>query len=79
MWKDAKTQMQFSWCEGEVEKHYKDYEDALGEGTFSLSNPGIWGITEGKRVSELELTDRLFYQHLEQSLGPEKLMRMELL
>ena len=68
--------------EGEVEradKHFEDHEDALGEGTFSLSNPGIWGITEGKRVSELELTDRLFYQHLEQSLGPEKLMRMELL
>jgi len=61
--------------EGEVErpdKDYEDYEDTLGEGTFGLSNPRIWGTTEGKRLFELELTDRLFYHQMEQSLGLEK-------
>jgi hypothetical protein len=60
--------------EGEVERtdEDEDPEDALGEGTFSLSNPRIWGTTEGRRLFELELTDRLFYHQMEQGVSLEK-------
>ena len=59
--------------EGEVERtdEDEDYEDALGEGTLSLSNPRIWGTAEGKRLLELELEDLLFYHQMKQRVSPE--------
>ena len=49
---------------GESEWTYEDNEDAFGDG--NLSNPKIWGTSEGKERFELALADRLFDHRMSQ-------------
>ena len=47
---------------------YEDYDDAFGDGSFTMSNPKIWGSREGKEGFEIALADRLFDHRVQQEL-----------
>ena len=51
---------------GESGWTYEDYDNAFGDGSFSLSNATIWETREGKKRLELALADRLFDHRVSQ-------------
>ncbi|KAH9051295.1 hypothetical protein EDB83DRAFT_1301064 [Lactarius deliciosus] len=56
---------------GEVSWSCEDFDDAFGDGSFTLSNPKIWGTEEGRKRFELTLSDRLFDHRISQQGKPE--------
>jgi hypothetical protein len=51
---------------GEAAWTFEDYDETFGEDRFSMSNPRIWEIPEGRQGLELALADRLFEHRVAQ-------------